>query len=94
MMQPHNIVNVYWWNHYSELGPVFSSTVAPSVSRLSKWTVNQAVKPWKEPDFATWKWNWPFISWEIKTALQKLLFVSGEGKMQKKVIQRAHILDL
>lgn len=51
---------------YSAWGPVFSSTVVPPDSRLSKWTVNQAVNPWNTPDLATQKWNWPFISWEMK----------------------------
>ncbi len=57
---------------YSAFGPVFSSTVGPPVSRLSKWTVNQAVNPWKTPDFSTQKWNWAFISWEIKQKFHHL----------------------
>lgn len=47
---------------YSECGPVFSSTVAPPTSRLSKYTANQAVNPWKVPDVSTGKRNWPVIS--------------------------------
>lgn len=57
---------------YSAFGPVFSSTVVPPVSRLSKWTVNQAVNPWKTPDFSTQKWNWAFISWEMKQRFHHL----------------------
>lgn len=55
-----------WMCFYSELGPVLSSTAALPVLRLSKWTVNQAVNPWKTPALSTQKWNCPLISWEMK----------------------------